>query len=81
MEQLKQFVEAGGVIISLDNSSQILANVGIVRELQPYDAAGLFHPGSVVNVKARNVDNAILYGFPEVFPIFRCNGPLLQVQK
>ncbi|MGL5946694.1 MAG: M14 family metallopeptidase, partial [Sediminibacterium sp.] len=48
MEQLKQFVEAGGVIISLDNSSQILANVGIVRELQPYDAAGLFHPGSVV---------------------------------
>ena len=81
MEQLKQFVEAGGVIISLDNSSQILANVGIVRELQPYDAAGLFHPGSVVNVKARNLDNAILYGFPEVFPIFRGNGPLLQVQK
>ncbi|MBR2649249.1 MAG: hypothetical protein IKD55_10445 [Sediminibacterium sp.] len=81
MEQLKQFVQAGGVIISLDNSSQILANAGIVRELQPYDAAGLFHPGSVVNVKARNLDNVILYGFPEVFPIFRGNGPLLQVQK
>jgi hypothetical protein len=81
MEQLKQFAEAGGVIISLDNSSQILANAGIVRELQPYDAVGLFHPGSVVNVKVRKADHPVVYGFSEVFPIFRGNGPLLQVKK
>ncbi len=81
LEQLKQFSEDGGVIISLDNSSQILANAGIVSDLQPYDAAGLFHPGSVVNVKVRNIDNAVVYGFTEVLPIFRGNGPLLQVKK
>lgn len=81
MEQLRQFAEAGGVIISLDNSSQTLANAGIIRELQPYDAAGLFHPGSVVNVKVRKADQCVLYGFPEVFPIFRGNGPLLQARK
>ena len=81
MAQLSQFAKDGGVIISLDNSSQILANTGIVRQLQPADAAGLFHPGSVVHVKVRQPTNPILYGFPEVFPIFRGNGPLLQVAK
>ena len=81
MAQLKEFVENTGVIISLDNSSQILANTGIVKDLQTADAAGLFHPGSVINVKVRKTDSPILYGFPEVFPIFRGNGPLLQVAK
>ena len=81
MDELRQFAAAGGVIISLDNSSQILANAGIVSDLQPYDAAGLFHPGSVVNVKVRKADNPVVYGYPEVFPIFRGNGPLLQVRK
>lgn len=81
MAQLREFVENAGVIISLDNSSQILANTGVVKDLQSADAAGLFHPGSVINVKARKTDSPILYGFPEVFPIFRGNGPLLQVAK
>lgn len=45
------------------------------------DASGLFHPGSVVNVKARKHNHPVLYGFPEVFPIFKGNTPLLQVQK
>jgi len=81
MAQLREFVENAGVIISLDNSSQILANTGVVKDLQTADAAGLFHPGSVVNVKVRKTDSPILYGFPEVFPIFRGNGPLLQVAK
>lgn len=81
MAQLSQFALDGGVIISLDNSSQILANAGIVGDLQTANAAGLFHPGSIVNVKVRKTDNPIVYGFPEVFPIFRGNGPLLQVAK
>ena len=81
MAQLREFVENAGVIISLDNSSQILANTGIVKDLQTADAVGLFHPGSVINVKVRKTDSPILYGFPEVFPIFRGNGPLLQVAK
>jgi len=81
MAQLREFVENAGVIISLDNSSQILANTGVVKDLQTADAAGLFHPGSVINVKVRKTDSPILYGFPEVFPIFRGNGPLLQVAK
>ncbi len=81
MGELSRFAEQGGVIISLDNSSQILTNAGIVHDLQPADAGGLFHPGSIVNVKVRQAGSPIVYGFPEVFPIFRGNGPLLQVAK
>ncbi len=81
MAQLSKFAEDGGVIISLDNSSQILAGAGIARDLSTANSAGLFHPGSIVNVKIRKADNPVLYGFPDVFPIFRGNGPLLQVAK
>ena len=81
MAELSRFANEGGVIISLDNSSQIMANAGIVRDLRVADAPGLFHPGSIVQVKIRKSDNPVVYGFPEVFPIFRGNAPLLQIAK
>ncbi len=81
IEELNKFVKSGGVLVTLANSSEIIAEAGIAKDLQSYSAAGLFHPGSVVNVKARNSNNPVLYGFPEVFPIFKGNSPLLQVRK
>lgn len=81
MENLKQFVEGGGVIISLDNASAILAEAGITNDLASYEATGLFHPGSVVQVKSRQVNSPVLYGYPEVFSVFKGNSPLLQVKK
>lgn len=79
IENLKQFIEAGGVVITLDNSTVMVAETGITRDLKPYAASGLFHPGSVVTVKAKKSDHPILYGFPETFSIFKGNGPLYQV--
>lgn len=80
IENLKQFVEAGGVVITLDNSTNMVAETGITRDLESYSGAGLFHPGSVVTVKSRNTGNPVLYGYPETFSIFRGNGPLYQVE-
>lgn len=81
MEELNQFVKSGGVLITLAQSSQIIASAGIAKNLQSFDAAGLFHPGSVINVKSRKPNHPVLYGYPEVFPIFKGNTPLLQVPK
>jgi hypothetical protein len=81
MEELNQFVKSGGVLITLANSSEIIADAGIAKELSTYNAGGLFHPGSVVNVKIRKTNSPVLYGFPEVFPIFKGNTPLLEVEK
>jgi len=57
---LKKFVDEGGVLITLDNSTVLAAETGIVRALDRYNAQGLFHPGSVVNVKVRNDKNPVL---------------------
>jgi hypothetical protein len=81
MHQLQLFVDAGGVIITLDNSTKMVAETGIARELEPYQAQGLFHPGSFVTVKARRSNSPLLYGYPETFHVFRGNGPLYQVDK
>ncbi|WP_296697879.1 M14 family zinc carboxypeptidase [Algoriphagus sp.] len=79
IENLKKFVEDGGLIITLDNSTNMVAETGIVRNLESYSASGLFHPGSVVTVKIKQSESPVLYGFPETFPIFRGNGPLYRV--
>lgn len=81
MHQLNLFVDGGGVLITLDNSTKMVAETGIARELEPYQAQGLFHPGSFVQVKARKSGSPLLYGYPELFHVFRGNGPLYQVDK
>lgn len=78
---LASFVQNGGVLVPFDNSAMMVTGVGIGRELSVQNAPGLNHPGSIVRVKARNTDSKILYGYPEVFEIFRGNGPLLSVSK
>lgn len=79
--ELKKFVEAGGVIVSFDNSSSMLAEIGIAKGLDEYVSPTLFHPGSIVQVKAKKMDNPVLYGYPEVFYVFKGMGALLQTQK
>jgi hypothetical protein len=81
MHQLQLFVDGGGVLVTLDNSTKMAAETGIARELEPFQAQGLFHPGSFVQVKARKSNSPLLYGYPELFYVFRGNGPLYQVEK
>ncbi|WP_077921429.1 M14 family zinc carboxypeptidase [Spirosoma sp. 209] len=84
VNHLKAFVEAGGLLVTLDNTSMQVAEAGVVRELRTNtsaQAAGLFHPGSVVMAKGRKTSSPLLYGYPESFPIFRGIAPLLQTEK
>ncbi|MFT4031666.1 MAG: M14 family zinc carboxypeptidase [Siphonobacter sp.] len=82
VDQLKRFVEEGGVVITLDNASSIIAGTGITRGLEVVpNTTGLSHPGSVVMVKARSTTSPVLYGFPVTFPILKGNGSLLKVRK
>jgi hypothetical protein len=79
--ELKKFVEAGGLLVTLDQSTVMAAETGIIRELERYNAGALFHPGSVVTAKARKPKHPVFYGYPDSFHIFRGNGPLFQVAK
>ncbi|WP_373520243.1 M14 family zinc carboxypeptidase [Aquiflexum sp.] len=81
IDNLRKFVEEGGLLISFDNTSSIVAEAGLTPELSPVSAGSLFHPGSIVRAKARNSGHPVLYGYPEEFTLFRGNGPLLQTDK
>jgi len=81
MANLKSFVENGGTIISLANATRMVANTGIVRELEPLDKGKLFHPGSIVTTKTLNHNSPIMNGYPEETHVFRGNLDLYKVGK
>ncbi|GAB2611314.1 M14 family zinc carboxypeptidase [Belliella aquatica] len=81
IENLRKFVQEGGLLIALENSASIMAELGLAPELSPASSGSLFHPGSIVMAKIRRSDSPIVNGYPEEFSIFRGNGPLLQTNK
>ena len=81
INNLSQFVKEGGVLVPLGNSASIFADAGMGPGISSFTPSGLFHPGSVVTVKARNSGSPILYGYPEVFHILKGNGKLLRTAK
>lgn len=81
LNNLKKFVKDGGVLIPLENSANIIADAGFTSEVSSFSPAGLFHPGSIVSAKARKTGSPILYGFPEIFHLFKGNGKLLETAK
>jgi hypothetical protein len=81
LAELQRFVDEGGMLITLRNATRLAAETGIARALSPLAAGSLFHPGSVVRVKARRRDHPLLYGYPEVTHVFRGIGPLYGVER
>ncbi len=78
---LQAFAEAGGILVTFDNSSMMVSGTGIGGELSVKRTPSLFHPGSVVQARVKRQGNPVFYGYPELFPIFRGNGPVLTVEK
>jgi len=81
LASLQQFVQGGGLLVTLSNPTRLVAEGGISRQLSSMQTGTLFHPGSVVRVKARRIDHPVLYGFPETFHVFRGNHPLFSVNR
>jgi hypothetical protein len=81
MAELERFVHSGGVLVTLRDGTRLAAESGIARALTPLPAGSLFHPGSVVRVKARRPDHPILYGYPDTTHVFRGTGALFQVPR
>jgi hypothetical protein len=78
LEALRAFVDDGGELITLETATRLAAESGIAPALSPHATHTLFHPGSVVRVRARR-PSPILYGFPDTTTVFRGNGPLYEV--
>jgi hypothetical protein len=80
MAGLQQFVDDGGTLITLGGATRLAAETGIAAPLSPHVTRTLFHPGSIVRVRARGAPSPLLYGYPDTTTVFRGNDPLYQVQ-
>lgn len=78
---LKVFVENGGVLVPLANSSRMIADLGIAPKVSAFNPSGLLHPGSIVTVKKKETSSPILFGYPETFHVFKGNGQLLNTNR
>jgi len=81
LAELERFLDGGGTLITIENATRLATETGLIRELQEYEASGLFHPGSIVAVKARRPTHPVLYGFPETTHVFRGNAPLWRTAR
>jgi hypothetical protein len=81
LAELRRFVNAGGLLITLREASRLVGESGFAPQLSSLPPGQLFHPGSVVRVKARRAGHPVLYGYPDTFHVFRGNGALLQVPR
>jgi len=79
--ELRRFVDEGGLMLTLREASRLAGESGFVREMSSLSPGQLFHPGSVVRVKARRSNHPVLYGYPETFHIFRGNGSLFSLGR
>jgi len=49
--ELERFAEEGGLIVTIETATRMVAETGIARVLEPVSTRTLFHPGSVVRAR------------------------------
>jgi hypothetical protein len=80
--ELKKFVEAGGVLITLGNASFFPVEFGFTRSVDVVQPSPRFYaPGPIVEAEITQPSNPIFYGYNQkVLPVRYANGPWFQIQ-
>ena len=81
LEALRQFVEEGGVLITLGDSSAMPADFGIAPDVQVAPAPKDFYaPGPIVEAKITKPGNPVFYGYDDLsFPVRWATNALFAV--
>jgi hypothetical protein len=80
MARLEEYLNAGGVLVTLGNGSAIALQGGLVRDVYPRGGS-VFTPGSELKVKFTRPDHPLAYGFPEVTSVFRSILPVYDIGR
>jgi hypothetical protein len=73
LANLQQFVEQGGVLITLGNASTLALDGGMIRNVRPASVEGVSTPGAELRVRFTQPRHPIAYGYPEITSAFRSN--------
>jgi hypothetical protein len=79
--ELRHFLDAGGVMMTLGNASTLPPDFGLARDINASRTSGNFYaPRPIVEAKILRSESPIFYGYTdEIVPVKYTNGPLLQV--
>jgi hypothetical protein len=76
---LRDFVAAGGTLITLGSASTVPVELGLVREVSLATTRTLFVPGSIVRGRVAQTRNPIVYGYDASVPLYHRFGPYFSV--
>jgi hypothetical protein len=81
LAQLQQFVEAGGVLLTLGAGTALALEGGMVRSVPRADAPGVFTPGAELRATFRQPDHPLAYGYGSGAEVFRTNLPVYETPR
>ncbi len=77
LSALRDFVHAGGTLITLGSASTVPIEFAMVRGVSLRSPGSLFSPGSIVRARTDGASHPIFWGYEEEFPVFDRFGPYL----
>jgi len=81
LQNIKEFVEEGGVLVLLDRASQLATDFGLVRYVSVASTSGLIIPGSILKGEVVNPKSPIVYGYDKNIPLFHSFGILFDIPE
>jgi hypothetical protein len=78
---LKEFVKAGGLLITIGSACRIPLDYGFIRYISEATTRNLFVPGSLLQVEIAQDTNPICYGYEKNFPIYRGFNIMFRIPK
>jgi hypothetical protein len=81
--QVQEFLDAGGLLITLGNATYFPPDFGLVRDVNTGSTSNQFYaPRPIVEAEITRPEHPIFYGYTEkTVPIKYTNGPMLQVPR
>jgi hypothetical protein len=80
LEEIRKFIEAGGLFVTLGSAGILPVESGIVRRVR-VDRPSSPLPGSVLRAKVRRPEHPLVWGYPEITHLFRANLPGYRVSR
>jgi len=80
MARLEEYLNAGGVLVTLGNGSAIALQGGLVRDVYRRSGA-VITPGSELKAKFTRPDHPIAYGMTETTSVFRSMLPVYDIAR
>jgi hypothetical protein len=78
---LQEFVERGGMLVTLGGASVLPIEGGFVRDVRRAETKDLFTPGVEIRARFARPDHPLAYGYPETISVLRGDEPAYETRE